>query len=147
MRYDDKNKSNHDNQRAWDYIMYMMLGSYFKKTNCITPFWEQKLSLNYSAMKKQDQYAAEDKCIKVIEEEVLPNLPEEFVESEVDVKLVIDDKTDLTVIQVFNDTYELMVAYKYDEKKIEIKDKSAKEGENQVKRYSQNPLKMVFRKK
>ena len=33
MRYDDKNKSNHDNQRAWDYVMYMMLTSYFDETN------------------------------------------------------------------------------------------------------------------
>lgn len=128
MRYDDKNNSNHDNQRAWDYIMYMMLGSYFKKTNCLTPFWEQKLSLNYSAMKKQDQYAAEDKCIKVIENEILDNLPEEFLESCVDIKLVIDDNTDLTVVHVYTDKYDLKVAYKYDEK-------------------GKNPLKMTFNQK
>jgi hypothetical protein len=144
MRYDDKNKSSHDNQRAWDYIMYMMLGSYFKKTNCLTTFWEQKLSLNYSAMKKQDQYAAEDKCIKAIEEEVLPQLPDEFLDSEVDVRLVIDDKDDVTVIEVTDGIYELLVAYKYDVKKVEIKDKA--DADKNVRRYSKNPLRMSFRK-
>jgi hypothetical protein len=143
MRYDDKNKSSHDNQRAWDYIMYMMLGSYFKKTNCLTTFWEQKLSLNYSAMKKQDQYAAEDKCIKVIEEEILPQLPEEFLESTVDIKLVVDEKDDVTVIEVTDGVYELMVAYKYDVKKVEIKDKA--DAEKGIKKFSKNPLKMSFR--
>lgn len=131
MRYDDKNKSNHDNQRAWDYVMYMMLTSYFDETNCLTQFWEKKLSLNYRAMKKQDQYAAEDKCIKVIEDEILPKLPEEFVNSAVDVKLMIDEKLDVTVMIVSNDKYELMVSYKYDVKKTD----------------TEGPLRMAFKEK
>ena len=131
MRYDDKNKSNHDNQRAWDYVMYMMLTSYFDETNCLTQFWEKKLSLNYRAMKNQDQYAAEDKCIKVIEDEILPKLPEEFVNSAVDVKLMIDEKLDVTVMIVSNDKYELMVSYKYDVKKTD----------------TEGPLRMAFKEK
>lgn len=131
MRYDDKNKSNHDNQRAWDYVMYMMLTSYFDETNCLTQFWEKKLSLNYRAMKKQDQYAAEDRCIKVIEDEILPKLPEEFVNSAVDVKLMIDEKLDVTVMIVSNDKYELMVSYKYDVKKTD----------------TEGPLRMAFKEK
>lgn len=131
MRYDDKNKSNHDNQRAWDYVMYMMLTSYFDETNCLTQFWEKKLSLNYRAMKKQDQYAAEDKCIKVIEDEILPKLPEEFINSAVDVKLMIDEKLDVTVMIVSNDKYELMVSYKYDVKKTD----------------TEGPLRMAFKEK
>ena len=131
MRYDDKNKSNHDNQRAWDYVMYMMLTSYFDETNCLTQFWEKKLSLNYRAMKKQDQYAAEDRCIKVIEDEILPKLPEEFVNSAVDVKLMIDEKLDVTVMIVSNDKYELMVSYKYDVKKTD----------------TDGPLRMAFKEK
>jgi hypothetical protein len=95
-------------------------------------------------MKKQDQYAAEDKCIKAIEEDILPQLPDEFLDSEVDVRLVIDDKEDVTVIEITDGVYELMVAYKYDVKKVEIKDKS--EENKNVRRYSQNPLRMSFRK-
>jgi hypothetical protein len=95
-------------------------------------------------MKKQDQYAAEDKCIKAIEEEVLPQLPDEFLDSEVDVRLVIDDKDDVTVIEVTDGIYELLVAYKYDVKKVEIKDKA--DADKNVRRYSKNPLRMSFRK-
>lgn len=91
---DDKKK-----QMATDYIVYMMVGSYFVKTICSSKTKEKRLFLYYKDIKDSIQYEIEEKCINYVEKKMIKELPPQIWKERVSVtlksNLVIPSKTDI----------------------------------------------------
>lgn len=64
-------------QMALEYVVYMIMTSYFKKSECDNSLFENKLFLNYKEQKEKEQIRMEDVAIKYMEEQVLPKLPKD----------------------------------------------------------------------
>ena len=75
-----------NNQTAFEYAMYMMLGSYFNKTNCKNYLLEKKMRLMYWEQREKNQIDMEKICIRYAEKELRPQLPERIWEQEVEVR-------------------------------------------------------------
>lgn len=73
---------------AFEYAVYMMAGSYFKKTICKNSLLEDKLRLHYLELKLDDQIAMENKVIQYMNKVVCPSLPRDFFKQEVRVKFM-----------------------------------------------------------
>lgn len=71
-------------QKALDYIMYMILGSYFTKSVCKSPIREKQLLLYYKDLKPTEQVDLENLCIRYVEK-FMKAVPEEFWEQEMEV--------------------------------------------------------------
>lgn len=75
-----------NNQTAFEYAMYMMLGSYFNKTSCKNRLLEKKMRLLYWEQREKNQIQLEKLCIRFIEKELIPQLPEDIWNHDVEVK-------------------------------------------------------------
>lgn len=75
-----------NNQTAFEYVIYMMLGSYFNKTNCKNYLLEKKMRLMYWEQKEKSQIEMERICIRFVENELLPELPKYIWSQYVEVK-------------------------------------------------------------
>lgn len=75
-----------DSQTAFEYALYMMLGSYFDKAICRSKWQERKMFVQYQEQKEKQQYILEDICLRYIEKVLLPNLPKDFWQQEVEVR-------------------------------------------------------------
>lgn len=75
-----------NNQTAFEYAMYMMLGSYFNKTSCKNHLLEKKMRLHYWEQKEKQQIELEKLCIRFVEKELVPHLPKDIWENGVEVK-------------------------------------------------------------
>ncbi len=75
-----------NNQTAFEYVIYMMLGSYFNKTNCKNYLLEKKMRLMYWEQKEKRQIEMERICIRFVENELLPELPKYIWSQNVEVK-------------------------------------------------------------
>lgn len=75
--------------RAMIYCMYMMAGSYFRKTKCANPILEEKCRLQYLEMRTDDQYAMENKCENYLKNQVFAKLPKGMQDSEVSMELYL----------------------------------------------------------
>ena len=88
-----KAKNTNAAQFQLEYVMYMMLSSYYKKAKCTSKRSEERLYLYYMDMTKDKQYRLEENCIQCIEEEILPEIgkriPElsDIVDMECEVRL------------------------------------------------------------
>ncbi len=71
-------------QKALDYIMYMILASYFNKAVCQSPLREKQLFLCYKDIKLDEQLKMEEACIRYIEK-FQKAVPESFWKQEVEV--------------------------------------------------------------
>lgn len=71
-------------QTAFDYALYMIATSYFKKAKCKNKIREQQMLIQYKEQKNEKQYLLEDICIKHIEK-LYRKIPGEFLNSEVEV--------------------------------------------------------------
>ena len=58
-----------NNQTAFEYVMYMMLGSYFNKTNCKNYLLKKKMRLMYWEQKEKSQIEMEKICIRFVEDD------------------------------------------------------------------------------
>ena len=58
-----------NNQNAFNYAVYMMLGSYFKQMEAVSECYVQKLYLYYVENKRERQYSFEDIAIRFVERE------------------------------------------------------------------------------
>ena len=85
-------------QKAMEYIMYMMVGSYFKDVKCASHTLEKKLFLYYKDIKVDAQYSLEEKCINYTEKVLMKALPEKIWNEEVKAVLKVDDSSLKTVI-------------------------------------------------
>ena len=83
-----------DKQKAFDYCVYMMLSSYYKKTVCLSDVMETNLFLRYRELRDNMAVELESEAIKVIEKEILPKIPE-----------AIEEKEAQVVILPWNNTY------------------------------------------
>ena len=67
-----------NNQNAFNYAVYMMLGSYFKQMEAVSECYVQKLYLYYVENKRERQYSFEDIAIRFVERVLQKQLPEEI---------------------------------------------------------------------
>lgn len=109
-----------DRQRAFDYCMYMMLTSYFQKSICRSKYLEKKLYLYYQEQKQNDQIAMEEQCIRLIEQEILPKVPQKYQMREVDTHIRRRKNYPGAELLIHTGDYILRVATNYDKKRPEI---------------------------
>ena len=78
-----------DEQMAFEYAIYMILGSYFPKTTCSNARLEEKMRLRYCEQKHNTQYQMEEICIRYVEKKILPFFPARVWEQEMRVDLLM----------------------------------------------------------
>ena len=100
-------------QKALDYIMYMILGSYFTKAVCKSPIREKQLLLYYKDLKPTDQVDLENLCIRYIEK-FKNAVPEDFWKQEMEVHF---QGRFANVIRLQSDKHILLVRTEYKGKK------------------------------
>ena len=83
-----------DKQKAFDYCVYVMLSSYYKKAECLSDVLETNLLLRFRELKDSVAEDLESEAINVIERFVLPNIPE-----------AIEHKEAKVIILPWNNTY------------------------------------------
>lgn len=83
-----KNTNNTNNQIAFDYAIYMIVGSYFAKAKCNNPILEKRMRLHYCEQKLDNQYRMEESCIRYVEKILLKELPNQLWESEMQVSIL-----------------------------------------------------------
>ena len=74
------------------YVIYMIMGSYFKKTVCKSTLKEKRLSIVYGETKRDNQIKMEERCINFVENNILGSVPNEIFEDMVEVHFVTDEK-------------------------------------------------------
>ena len=83
-----------EKQKAFDYCVYMMLSSYYKKTRCLSDVLQTNLFLHYKELNDNQAVELEKEAINLIEKLILPNIPEN-----------IEGKDATVTILPWNDTY------------------------------------------
>lgn len=99
-------------QRALDYCMYMMLSSYFKGSICKSTFLEKRLYLYYKEQKPDTQVELEEKCIQLIEQEILPQIPKACWKERVQIKLTQRGLREGVMLFVYGKGFWMQVAIK-----------------------------------
>lgn len=99
-----------NNQAAFEYAMYMMLGSYFRKASCKNKLMEKKLYVQYLEQKEKKQIELEDICLRFIHKELLSHLPETFWERDVEVRFRPTKLKGLQEVQFKSPDYILRVS-------------------------------------
>ena len=95
------------------YIIYMIVGSYFKATNCLMQDFEYNLECVYVSGTEKLQMFMEDRCISFVEELLLPKLPLEFINEIVNVTFLEPDKNGRRAVCFEAEGYRLVVKAKY----------------------------------
>lgn len=72
-----------DQQKAFDYIIYMMVGSYFKTAKAASSSVESSRRLLYMLLGSTAQIRLEEQCEIYFLKEVLPRLPKGFLDTDV----------------------------------------------------------------
>ena len=98
-----------DKQTAFEYAMYMMLGSYFNKANCKNYLLEKKMYFHYLLQKDKEQIELEDICLRWIEKELVPYLLEEVWNQNVEVRFFPTKDPGVRDIQFHGENYSLRV--------------------------------------
>ena len=106
-----------EKQRAFDYSMYVMLSSYFDKSVCNEKLQIQKLRLAYQELKDEDKQVYDEQSIRMIEEQLLPNLPKYFIEQKMKLRLLGKEDSKYTEIRLQNENYVLRIKTNYKKKK------------------------------
>ena len=123
-------------QKAMDYIIYMIVSSYFSKATCVSHNMENKLFLYYKETSINTQLKFEEKCIKYVEGVLTKELPNIW-NSNVEVKLVPDEYGIRTAIFIKGKGWLLRLTCNcFDEKGVKIKHKYI---ENNISYSEQNP--------
>lgn len=110
-------KTNHQN--AFDYCMYMMLASNFRKSGIRTPLHEKKLYLYYKEEKEADQIQMEEQCLRYIRK-LEEKLPPEMWQQSMDVHLIGRLDGSYTTIKLQSRDYVVYVKTEYSKKKPKI---------------------------
>ena len=98
-----------NNQTVFEYVIYMMLGSYFDKAVCKNRNLERNLYVQYLEQKERSQIQMENICIKYVEKKMLPHLPEKFWEQEVEVRFCPTDMDGVKEVQFHGKDFVLRV--------------------------------------
>lgn len=114
-----------NNQEAFEYVIYMIAGSYFKSTKCVRPLLEKKLHLRYNEQKSDNQYMMEETCDRYMKKEVIKNLPADF--EDWDMVVTFKEKENAPTEIIFgNGEYKLSFLGIYSGKKSKINCKITK---------------------
>lgn len=76
------------------YVIYMIMGSYFKKTVCKSTMKERQLKVVYGETKRDNQIKMEERCINYIENKFIGVAPEEIFGDMVEVRFKPNEKED-----------------------------------------------------
>ncbi len=108
-----KNQSQYaDRQTAFNYVIYMIVGSYFRSARCRDRAREGRMHFHYREMKEREQIRMEDVCIRYAEK-VLLGLPKHFWEEDVEVRFVRNDCGDDTLVCFAGKGFVLAVGGRY----------------------------------
>ena len=99
------------NQNAFNYAVYMMIGSYFREMEAISECYIQKLYLYYVENKKDRQYDFEDLAIDFAERVLRAELPAEIWQERVTVSFFV--KGDKNYVAFQGARYTLVVENNY----------------------------------
>lgn len=99
------------NQNAFNYAVYMMIGSYFREMEAISECYIQKLYLYYVENKKDRQYDFEDLAIDFTERVLRAELPAEIWQERVTVSFFV--KGDKNYVAFQGARYTLVVENNY----------------------------------
>lgn len=115
-------KNSRGNQMAFDYAIYMIVGSYFKKAVNNTAWQEKKLLLNYKEQKNDFQVELERIAIQYVKKVLYKNLKRRIWNQEVSVSLISSEMSPQTLIRFMNDKFILDIISEYrGKKKLKIK--------------------------
>lgn len=103
----------YDEQLALDYIIYMMMGSYFDETKAKSTWREKILKLRYHLLSEKAQEEVEKACERYFEKKVLPELPEEFLKGKAVVHWLESDDKKYTAVVFTRGRRQLWVASLY----------------------------------
>lgn len=109
-----------DNQTAFEYAIYMMIGSYFAKASCRNLLQEKNRLLQYHEQRRDNQYLMEDICIKYAEKFLRPSVTSRLWKEEVQVRFVQGHDDQLSEVQFISDTYVLRVWGQFAGKKTRL---------------------------
>jgi hypothetical protein len=115
----EKEKTN-DSQSAFEYAIYVIIGSYFKKTSCISPQLEKTLKVKFLEQKQDKQTALEENCISYVEKKLLRSLPEQVWDGEAKVQLGIKNEERVPEVRFTTDKYMLRIFGRYKGKGTEL---------------------------
>lgn len=73
------------------YVIYMILGSYFKKAVCVSTIKESQLRLAYLAQKRDNQINMEERCDNYVTSRLIPNVPEIIFNDMVEVRFLLNN--------------------------------------------------------
>lgn len=96
-----------DNQTAFEYALYMMLGSYFDKAVCKNRLLEKKMYVQYLEQREKSQLQMENICIRFVEKKLFQELPEELWKQQVEVQIVSSDREGVREIQFLGPKFSL----------------------------------------
>ncbi|MCQ2542690.1 MAG: hypothetical protein MJ126_00885 [Lachnospiraceae bacterium] len=97
------------NQTAFEYAIYEIVGSYFKKATCISTIQEQKLIVHFKEQKQDTQCLMENKVDSYVKGVLLKKLPEELWDEEVTVEMRKSPDSDVMNLFFYGDKYALLV--------------------------------------
>lgn len=106
-------------QKAFNYAMYMMLGSYFRRATVTSHCALKTMYLYYAELGNEKQYAMEDIVIKFTENILRKELPEDIWEGEV--KIFFRQEEQNTYVAFVGDKYTLVVENHYKGKTTKLK--------------------------
>ena len=108
-----------DDQTAFEYALYMMAASYFKKTTCVSQLLERKMLLQFKEQKLNTQYQMEEICIEFMDN-LAKTLPAGFFRQDMEVQLNKRNAAGLTEIIFMNEKSAITFKGKYAGKKSQI---------------------------
>ena len=101
------------NQTAFEYAIYEIVGSYFKKARCQSTIQEQKLIVHFKERKQDTQCLMENKVDGYVKAVLLKKLPPEIWDEEVTVEIRKTPESDLMNIIFYGEKYALIVKGAY----------------------------------
>ena len=101
------------NQTAFEYAIYEIVGSYFKKARCQSTIQEQKLIVHFKEQKQDTQSLMENKVDGYVKAVLLKKLPPEIWDEEVTVEIRKTPESDLMNIIFYGEKYALIVKGAY----------------------------------
>lgn len=105
------------NVKAMEYIIYMMVGSYFKSAECKTKSLERQLFLYYKELGYKEQTTKEDNCIRFIEHDLLKKLPRRYLKENVKVAFKTDEVSGLNNIIFSGTNWKMVIRNEANDKK------------------------------
>ena len=109
-----------DNQTAFEYAVYMIVGSSFQSAGCKSVLQEQRRRIQYWEQKLDQQYRMEDCCIRYVERQLLEQVPKDCWEQKVKVTFCMDSETRESEIRFEGDRYVLSIFGQWDRRRSEL---------------------------